>query len=92
VKITVDKHLIVLYIKGESQREHQRKEPTMLKKEMAIEIASVLFEKEVDETNWKVKDLMKQKKHELTELFAIAEKVRNSKWLSDKVTMKHACS
>ena len=41
---------------------------------MAIQIASALFGKKVDENNWKVIDLMKRKKDDLADLVNLAEK------------------
>ena len=47
----------------------------MTKKEMAIQIATALFGKKVDETNWKVQDLMKRKKDELESHMNLADKI-----------------
>lgn len=50
----------------------------MTKKEMAIQIASALFGKKVDENNWKVIDLQKRKKDDLEDLLNLAEKAVES--------------
>ena len=50
----------------------------MKKIDLALYIASVLFGKVVDETNWQVRDLMKKKKTELEDLYFMAEKAEMS--------------
>ena len=47
----------------------------MSKLEMSIKIASALLNAEVDENNWKVKDLMKRTKAELTNHMTLADKI-----------------
>jgi len=47
----------------------------MTKKEMAVKIASALLNVKVDDTNWKVKDLMTRPKAELADHMTLADKI-----------------
>jgi hypothetical protein len=47
----------------------------MTKKEMAIKIASALFNAAVDENNWRVKELMRRNKATLQSHLKIADKI-----------------
>jgi hypothetical protein len=51
----------------------------MTKIEMAIPIASALLNSDVDENNWKVRDLMKQSKKHLESHMPLAEKILNDR-------------
>ena len=52
---------------------------TKTKRQMAIIIASQLFNKLVPSTNWKVKALMRQKKSTLEEFYKMALKAMEAK-------------
>jgi hypothetical protein len=56
----------------------------MTKKVMAVKIASALLNVQVDETNWKVKDLMKRTTADLKSHMYLTEKILtgDSKWNS----------
>jgi hypothetical protein len=56
----------------------------MTKKVMAVKIASALLNTLVNETNWKVKDLMRRTKADLESHMFLAERVLtgNEKWNS----------
>ena len=56
----------------------------MTKKHMAIQIASALFNADVDGDNWKVKDLMKRSKPELEDHMKLADRINNAKEMSDR--------
>ena len=49
----------------------------MSKLEMSMRIASALLNGPVNETNWKVKDLMKRKKDELSSHMHLADQIAN---------------
>ena len=55
----------------------------MTKKEMSIEIASALLNASVDETNWKVQDLMKRTKSELESHMRLADRINMKKMCKD---------
>ena len=54
---------------------NRMKVQSMKKRELAVFIASTLFNKPVPETNWKVNELMKRKKDVLIDLFWMAARV-----------------
>ena len=64
----------LLYIVAVKQ--NKIKEITMTKKEMSIKLASALLKAQVDENNWKVKDLMKRKKVELESHMMLANMIK----------------
>jgi hypothetical protein len=59
----------------ETIEQNPNKEREMKKIEMAIKIASALFGIEVNENNWKVKDLMKRTKAELESHMRLADRI-----------------
>ena len=56
-------------------QQNRMKVKQMKKRELAVFIASTLFNKKVSETNWQVKELMKRTKDVLIDLYFMAEKV-----------------
>jgi hypothetical protein len=63
----------------------------MTKLEMSIKIASALLNANVDENNWKVKDLMKRSKNVLKDHMKLADKINKPEQTIDDTLFSSPC-